>query len=840
MSLRDYTLGDDGNWYNSDGERVYYWVSPAETDSSIGGGSETQGIGQDLGGYYTESEIKAAWDADDGMGYLKQQTDWNNYWGFISERQGEIQAGNLVDPIQDDYAGQAKADGLASTDANYQANSGRDEEVYYAQVDSNTQLSQQDQMAGWVEQNADLMSKYGIESEFTNDDGDTFAFNGSTYSRAYKAPGVDYGELAGAALVSAFAAGAIAPAIAGGLGGIGGAALPAGVAGPSAPLLSGGVAKGLAAGAASAASQGLLTGKIDPGSVLSSAVIGGLNPGGYVADNYAPWMPNGELQFGGAPPSSFYGGLVSGTVNDVVKNGLANGEFDLQDSLEKGLISGGINSLTNAYEEFHKNSQENLADQLQYNDPYKYPNTEAGRALAMKDALSNPLLNTTDFGALIGDGGLLPFIPRADLTGIRNITDTVGDGLSGLLNGFELADKIKLADGSVISTKGMTEDEITNYLYIDHPVDGLIRRPGTELIGSQTIGLLNNPVVNGITNTLGNLIPEGGLSEDLQTQIQVYGDEWETANPTNKYNQLDPSDETKLYTENGDLTVAGQDLKNDFIETKITNLGSFNYDRSGGLNENYSWSPNPRGDSELWGTLQNIPGLFSQGSNNSGGAITPPKNPDGSTVKPLNFNGEVINPEALVTVDAGGAVLPSNNDSAIRNQNIIDYVDLLNGGLATDSTASATEVDVDTTKDLDKDTASTVSTVSNTSDTSSTNETLSTNTTKTIDKGDVVTTAVVPEVYVDPEVIVPRTTTLSGGGSPPLNLSGNSGKGLPVLWGMLDPYTKFRGYAKKRQDLYSKMMKSLEAKEPGGMLSGRSTFLTPRERELFEAGEFKR
>jgi hypothetical protein len=36
------------------------------------------------------------------------------------------------------------------------------------------------------------------------------------------------------------------------------------------------------------------------------------------------------------------------------------------------------------------------------------------------------------------------------------------------------------------------------------------------------------------------------------------------------------------------------------------------------------------------------------------------------------------------------------------------------------------------------------------------------------------------------------------------------------------------------------MMKSLEAKEPGGMLSGRSTFLTPRERELFEAGEFKR
>ena len=61
----NYLQGDDGNWYNSDGARVYYWVPPAETDSSIGGGSETQGIGQDLGGYYTEAEIKTSWDADD-------------------------------------------------------------------------------------------------------------------------------------------------------------------------------------------------------------------------------------------------------------------------------------------------------------------------------------------------------------------------------------------------------------------------------------------------------------------------------------------------------------------------------------------------------------------------------------------------------------------------------------------------------------------------------------------------------------------------------------------------------------------------------------------------------
>jgi hypothetical protein len=838
-------VGDDGHFYNSNGERVYYWVSSGET--AEGGRHEAYLHGQQTGedhfsravsayvqeggsGFYTEKEIKNAFHADEGMGKLSSQTSWDNYWGYLQEQQGLIETGQLSTALDAWHrdSRQAQKDVLQAG-GGLRAMGGAKGGALGQIRDEGYRNSFNEILNSELQQG--LMQKWGIPTEVQTDNGSLYRFNGSTLTKVYEPESFNLASTAAQLGVGVALSAALGPVVGAKIGALTGAA-PAGFVGPlsTSQVVGGKVAAGLAAGATSAGTQLLTTGDIDPRSVLTSAVMSGVNPGGYVADNYAPWAPNGQFQLGGAPPSSFYGGLISGTVNDVVKNGLVNGEFDLQDSLEKGLVSGGINSLTNAYQEWNKNSLENLADQVEYTMP------GIDRATAESFAAMNPDLNKLDFGALIGEGGLLPFIPKLDVTGIRGITDTVGSAFDGLLNGVELNDQFQLADGSYIDVDKVTPEQ---------EIAALQKYGGfNTLEDRQTIGLLNNPLVNGITNTLGNLMPEGGLSEDLQTQVQLYGSEWDSQNSPNQFNTLDPNaeeyDTSAYYTPEGGLTTAGQVAKNNFIETKITNLGSFDYDLSGGLNENYSWSSNPRGNSELWGTLQNIPGLFSQGSNNLGGAITPPKNPDGSTVKPLNLNGELINPEALVTVDAGGAVLPSNNDSAIRNQNIIDYFDLLNGGLATDSTASATEVDVDTTKDLDKDTASTVSTVSNTSDTSSIDDTLSTNTTKTIDKGDVVTTAVVPEVYVEPEVIVPRTTTLSGGGSPPLNLSGNSDKGLPVLWGMLDPYTKFRGYAKKRQDLYSKMMKSLEAKEPGGMLSGRSTFLTPRERELFEAGEFKR
>ena len=200
-----YQAGEDGNWYNDSGDRVYYWVPPSETDSTIRSGGETQGIGQDLGGYYTEAEIAQAYNADEGMGYLAENVSWDNYWGFISERQGEIQAGTLVDPIQGEFAKIGREQALENTDADADiANTGRDEEIYYGQLGSNTQVSQGEQMGAWVSQNSTLMNKYGIAGVQQNNDGDYFAFNGSTYSRIYKQEGVDWGQIVAGVMISAF------------------------------------------------------------------------------------------------------------------------------------------------------------------------------------------------------------------------------------------------------------------------------------------------------------------------------------------------------------------------------------------------------------------------------------------------------------------------------------------------------------------------------------------------------------------------------------------------------------------------------------------------------------
>jgi hypothetical protein len=582
--------------------------------------------------------------------------------------------------------------------------------------------------------------------------------------------------------------------------------------------------------------------------------MAGFNPGGYVADNYAPWKnASGDLAFGGAPPSSFYGGLVSGTVNDIVKNGLVNGELDLQGSLKEGLLSGGLNSLTNAYQEWNKNSLENLADQVEYNIP------GIDRATAEAFAAMNTDLNKLDFGALIGEGGLLPFIPKLDVTGIRGITDAVGNAFDGLFNGVELNDQFQLADGSYIDVDKVTpEQELAAF----QKYGGF-----NTLEDRQTIGLLNNPLVNGITNTLGSLIPEGGLSEDLQTQVQLYGSEWDSQNGPNKFNTLDPNageyDTSAYYTPEGGLTTAGQVAKNNFIETKITNLGAFNYDLSGGLNENYSWSPNPRGNSELWGTLQNIPGLFSQGSNNSGGAITPPKNPDGSTVKPLNLNGELINPEALVTVDAGGAILPSNNESAIRNQTFLDYVGMLGDNKdSSDSTSSSStikeevvdkkEVEVTTAGIDDSNNSGVVGTTAPPPTDPPADTTpvyslpINDNNTVTLPSGVTVPANIADDVI---EQMLPSTeelasssssTVLSSGGSvlPGLLSSSIGGNdGLPPIWTDLYAYKPFRGYTDKRKKLYTEMMAKLGTIEPDkGWLT--SAF-NPRLKELEEAGLIK-
>jgi hypothetical protein len=635
-------------------------------------------------------------------------------------------------------------------------------------IQTDISLARQNAYALWLNEGAELMDKWGLNRTIYNDDGDKFKWTGSGYQKTYKVDDhAGVGDYIKTAIVTG-AALAATPALASALGGIGGAALPAGLAGPSAPLIGGKLATGLAAGATSAASQGLLTGSIDPKSVLTSAVMAGINPGGYVADNYVPWRKTDfftgdkSWAFGGAPPSSFMGGLVSGTVNDLVSNGIMNGEIDLQGSLEKGLISGGLNSFKNAYDEYRLNSEENLADEYQFNNP----DATREEALAWANSPINAdRLNKTDLGALIGENGLLNFVPQLDTSGIRNTFDFIGNGVDGLLNGFELGDY-------------------------------------------STMGLINNPVVNGATSLLGNLLPSGSgePSDDFQAQWDQFSQEWYDNNSGN----------SDLIDSNGNPTVAGAIDKNQYVTTKIDNYDAFYYSNSGGLNENYSWSPNPRGESEVWGTLDGIDGTYSTGgvpispmigAGNS--TISPILDADGNVTKPLNFGPEFTAPDYVQPGYSTNTVLSSNNDAALRNYGLISLVQDLTG-------------------DDDKNASSNSNASSNTTDLNAGETAVSKDETLAgADPNAGETVVSTGETLTDSQTVVSSTDELAGASSTDELASGSSavlpgtptgGRGGALTdWTDLYGYTKISPYKKARLKVLAGMLSGIPGVSMGSL-----------------------
>ena len=251
------TVGEDGHFYNEDGERVFYYAPPFEAPrEDTPHGWDTAGIGTDPGGYYTEAEIKDYW--NNHMGTFRDQhphMDWDTYWEYLNERQGYIESGELADPTN------YRNDALNNNRNPCAGLTGRAEEVCRAQTDRDIQQEQLTSMTDWLagDLNASLAEKYGIQSKYINSDGDEYLWNGSSYVRYYKDPGTDWGRFAASVMGAAFGA-AIAPGLTGALGATGGTAA--------------GVANGVIG---SVIGQGLTTGKIDPGSVAISGLLGGLN-----------------------------------------------------------------------------------------------------------------------------------------------------------------------------------------------------------------------------------------------------------------------------------------------------------------------------------------------------------------------------------------------------------------------------------------------------------------------------------------------------------------------------------------------------------------------------------
>lgn len=159
-------------------ERLYFWTPPQELgDRGLNGDeAEAQAGRSSFGaaGLYTESEIREAFHADQGMGYLKKANPdltWDKYWSFIQQTT-EL----FTDSEYDDM-----------TDGNMVAGNFQDSPEYMA-----------------------LLAESGIKTQYVNDDGDVFNWNGTGYSKDFKVDdSIDIGAVNSAflSLVGSFVAG---------------------------------------------------------------------------------------------------------------------------------------------------------------------------------------------------------------------------------------------------------------------------------------------------------------------------------------------------------------------------------------------------------------------------------------------------------------------------------------------------------------------------------------------------------------------------------------------------------------------------------------------------------
>jgi hypothetical protein len=590
----------------TDNVPLYYYANSQELGDVYEGNyfnRQENGTISVQGRYQSEEDIRAEWDADQGMGYFKEANpdlDYDTYLSFVKDTSSLVNQG---------------------------LNRDEDPEPFNA-----------------------LAEQYGINTSFQNDDGDMFEFNGSNFTKTFKTPEADYGRM----LVAAGAGAMLAPLATGfassALGAAGTTAVPlgAGVMGPS-TLAASGLAKGIGAGIANAAGQSLVTGKVNPKSVLVSAAMAGIgNPGRWVADQLMPQTSVSTLgsTLGGSNPDSFLSGVVEGGVNTTIADGVVTGNIDLQNSLVGGLIKGAKNVGTDILEDYKYSSPEQetlrrmtLDPSLDYNE-------------TLEAVLESGYGRSTDAGALLGEHGLLsPILGKSELNlqPVAEFLDKIGSVKDGVINGFRLGDVIELEDGTRIQASSLSQAE----------QDDLIDNQGATLFGRQTMGLANNPITNTLDKAFGKVddginwvqdkISQGvdfltgstGKDEDQIASNAIDGanqKEWDNLIDEYVGSKVDPrtagatrvvwkdmgDGTSKKVIESADYSTYELAYKNMTWDEKLAMIDRskvlYNenpwFHGDDGLDEKYTFSDNPRGDTEKYGIARGIDTLYDSSTGN--------------------------------------------------------------------------------------------------------------------------------------------------------------------------------------------------------------------------------
>ena len=793
MYAQDSTFTLDGWETEQTGDTpLYYYANSQELGDVYEGNyfnRQDNGNISVQGRYVTEDEIRDEFNADQGMGYFKEANpdlDEDTYVSFIKDNSKLVSQGLNRDENPDPF-------------------------------------------------NA-LADQYGITTSFQNNDGDMFEFNGSNFTKTFKTPEADYGRMLYGAALGAVLAPVATQAAAGMLGNAGtaipiaantnpllaSAATTAGTAAPS------GLAMAAGAGVSSAASQALLTGSIDPKSVLINAVLGGANPGQYVAENFVPQQGTQVgMTLGGTSPGNFVNGFVEGSVNAGLSDVVQNGSLDLKSAGLSGLIEGGSNVIKDTLADYKHYSPE--AAEARYLIDHPTASVEEAKDYVAKllegdliEESTTQLLNRTNLGALIGEGGLLPFIPELNVAPIRDGLGMLANATDTIVNGVDLGDIVQMPDGTVMPASDFTVDEI-EYLRNNHGA-----QTGTKYIP----GIANNPLVNTVTqeidkgkkliNTavgkISNFLAGNSaaiqnakdVSETESKQMKAYKDLlYETIDMDVDIENPDMDTRAKVAaTKTAEEMKVFRDRAKAILSYTEQNGDPFwhgNY----GLDEKYNFNDNPRGDTEVKGTAGNLDtqwmtgdDLYSVGADLSGTRQVPQK-PTPPGINPLIFNLDDQKFDDIVLPAAGSAA-----DGLLENA-VEDILKTYISG---------------TTLPSDKGEIATISTTS---------------------KGNA-QDAVVNSTIIKPQddVINPITKLPTSGGAtitlPQSTISQNPRSGDPVLWTDLVWRDNNIGYKGKgdRARAYDKNMGMLKQALAGEALG--VNFNLPKgltDKELFEAGK---
>jgi hypothetical protein len=454
---------------------------------------------------------------------------------------------------------------------------------------------------------------------------------------------------------------------------------------------------------------------------------------------------------------------------------------------------------------------------------------------------------------LIGKGGLLPFIPELDVGPIRNGLGMLANATDSLINGVDLGDQFQLPDGRIFNRDDLTDEEFLDLTTIQNPVTGeWTAIPLTSLENESTMGLANNPVVNTLATGLnksaeainttvtkisdflsgnkdkakaGKDVSQAEseqmtaykelLYQTIDTKIDLNDPEMDTRA---KVAASKTAEEMKVFRDRAKAILAYTDANGDpFWHGKY------------GLDEKYNFNDNPRGDTEVKGTADNVDSrfasgekLYSVGADLMGTRGVPPKErPPG--YNPLIFNLDDL--DRVVLPDAGSA------EDSLLEQAIRDiYKAYTDVELSSDSK----------TADIVDASSQAVSADQITNNTTIKPETV---TTDNSEDSVVNTETVVP---VDKDPVTNTTTQLPTTGGVPITLPEdtpdprNPRSSDPVLWTDLEWRQNNLGYKGKgdRARAYDKnmgMLKQAMAEQALGVDFKLPKGLT--DKELYEAGK---